>query len=149
MTDGAEIGTTWPAISTMVSEGSCGPSRSQSAQECGKGSSGNNVQRSYEILGPTRLSLVLLSFARKQEKCMGRDQESAGRGRGGGEGRSSQWHCQHWPHSCHADFFRWAHVLTCTHVNKQDWGLCELSLTSKHCCTATYWLKLLTHWQLE
>lgn len=41
--------------------------RSQSAQECGRGSSGNNVQRSNATLGPTRLSLLLLSSRRKQE----------------------------------------------------------------------------------
>lgn len=40
--------------------------RSQSAQECGRGSSENNVQRSNATLGPTRFSLVLLS-SRKQE----------------------------------------------------------------------------------
>lgn len=52
--------------------------RSQSAQECGRGSTANNVQRSDAILGPTRLCLVLLSSRGKQEKWQAGAQESAG-----------------------------------------------------------------------
>lgn len=78
----------------MVSGGSCGllgpglwccwvrtmllhrRPRSQSAQECGRGSSGNNVQRSYAILDPTRCWLVLLSSRRKQENWWAEAQKS-------------------------------------------------------------------------
>lgn len=58
--------------------------RSQSAQECGRGSSGNNVQRSYAILGPTRLCLVLLSSRRKQENSWAGAQKSESVLLGGG-----------------------------------------------------------------
>lgn len=70
---------------TMVGGGSCGLLRpglcccwdrtmllhrrptSQSAQECGRGSHGNNVQRSWAVLGPTHFCLLLLSSRTKQE----------------------------------------------------------------------------------
>lgn len=84
----------WVPSCTKASEGSCGfwrgqvgavvrscwlrtivraqeALRSQSAQECGRGSCGNNVQRSYAFLGPTRSQQKFCFHAQENRKSLG------------------------------------------------------------------------------